>query len=943
MQRLLQIIRSQIRYKIILPYLLLVVLVMLVGAGIAIYLVASSYQERFNNQLGQIGRNFADALAQREQANTDFLWQIAFAQVNPEENAPAVAEAIEEGDRDGLARALDPFFRAAALRENSFGVILDRLIAFDLEGKSLIHWERVIENSDAPPSRREYVGTDLSQLDLVQKVLEGEADQVGDKYAALMTFRDVQTRENNLFADDEYYFFTVVPVRNVETDELVGGLLIASRLENLLSALEKQSLSEITAIYDNSGIVLDSTVPPAEGLHELNMPEDLPRQLIQELTTAETYQECFYDERQPLDALRLRNSRPACSILDEVTVNAREYQFLYGPLIIRGTQVGYFSIGLSRDYVTAPWADSRNAVIAVTLILAIGAIIVGYRVAQQITYPLRDLVETAEAVTHGDLDRRSRVTERNEFGTLANAFNQMTEHILRLYTTSCDLNGALEVRQVLDVASRAADAFIPGTEAVALLENSNGWSYHVSTEAVDAVSQLQDIHLHRDEPLLRLVERQRDIQILHAEEAPVLRSASLSNVAGFNTVLLAPLLMQDRLVGLFILGHAGVRAFSDADEQVLSVIANMSVTVLQNSVLYMRVQKDATERQAILTSIGDGVIVCDNHGTIMLVNRIAEEMLGLSEWRTARYNVDMLPLERVPVTREIFGKASEHEHYRVGERVVSRSHAPVIDEDGREIGTVIVLHDITAEAAVDKAKTDFIATISHELRTPLTVIRGFVDLLLRGTGGELTPDQTELMESVRARATEMTSLVNNVITIANIEAGILTTELQPQDPFIVLEMALAPLRPTFEAKGLTLHVEEASADVPQVLADREQLKLVLTQLLDNACRYTQKGSVTIRVQPNGNMVQIDIEDTGPGIAPEMQGMLFTRFQRVEGNNSTERGSGLGLAITKQLIERQGGRVWVTSVPGQGSVFSLVLPQANEQSVFLSQQEAAATS
>lgn len=127
-----------------------------------------------------------------------------------------------------------------------------------------------------------------------------------------------------------------------------------------------------------------------------------------------------------------------------------------------------------------------------------------------------------------------------------------------------------------------------------------------------------------------------------------------------------------------------------------------------------------------------------------------------------------------------------------------------------------------------------------------------------------------------------------------------------------------------------------------VLADREQLKTMFTQLLDNALRYTTSGGVTVKMSSNDTMVQIDIEDTGPGIPLDMQNRLFTRFQRIEGNNSAQRGSGLGLAITRQLAERQGGQVWVTSTPGKGSTFTLLLPKAYEQTLELVEQTAAET-
>jgi signal transduction histidine kinase len=188
---------------------------------------------------------------------------------------------------------------------------------------------------------------------------------------------------------------------------------------------------------------------------------------------------------------------------------------------------------------------------------------------------------------------------------------------------------------------------------------------------------------------------------------------------------------------------------------------------------------------------------------------------------------------------------------------------------------------------------------------------------------------------VRLRAVDMTDMVNNAILIADIESGQLKTELQPQDLEMVLNMALAPLRQGFEQKRLSVTIE-LPPDLPAVVGDREQLKRAFTQLLDNARRYTDQGGVTVRGTARDGVVQVDVSDTGPGIASEVLPRLFTRFQRVEGNNSTQRGGGLGLAITRQLIERQGGSVRVSSTPGQGSTFSIILQQANEHTLAVAQ-------
>jgi signal transduction histidine kinase len=308
-----------------------------------------------------------------------------------------------------------------------------------------------------------------------------------------------------------------------------------------------------------------------------------------------------------------------------------------------------------------------------------------------------------------------------------------------------------------------------------------------------------------------------------------------------------------------------------------------------------------------------------------------------------RRNFDEVPLKRVEMEQDLFGREKVAlDHYQLGDKVLRLNSAPVIGEEREPLGEVIVLHDISAEAAVDQAKTDFIKVISHELRTPLTPICGNVELLLRGLFGELSSEQRETLEQVRGRADQMKDLVNNIIMVASIEANTLQTEPEPQDLWIAVENALAPMRRAFAGKGIELRIESMD-DIPLVLADREQLRLILTQLLDNARRYTHTGIVTVSATHRDGIVQFDISDTGPGIPLEEQNRLFTRFHRIEGNNSPERGSGLGLAITRQLVERQGGRVWASSEVGHGSTFSVSLPIAsNHADAVLGQNNADAT-
>ena len=171
----------------------------------------------------------------------------------------------------------------------------------------------------------------------------------------------------------------------------------------------------------------------------------------------------------------------------------------------------------------------------------------------------------------------------------------------------------------------------------------------------------------------------------------------------------------------------------------------------------------------------------------------------------------------------------------------------------------------------------------------------------------------------------MTSLLNNVITIANLESGTLTMDLEPVDLGHAIDGILWPLRTAMAAKGLELHIN-LPGDLPGVLADEQQLRMVLHQLLDNARRYTDAGAVTLSAECDGRMVRVDVSDTGRGISQDFCQQLFTRFARgSEGINSAERGIGLGLAIARELIERQGGKIWLADTSAHGSTFSFVLP------------------
>jgi|APCry1669188910_1035180.scaffolds.fasta_scaffold07850_2 signal transduction histidine kinase len=741
MQGALRGLRSQLRYQIIGPFLLLTVLVAVVGSVVVFYQTSSSLQERFNNQLASVSRTTNDVLLSQEQANLQFLREVAFAQRNQNTGAPGVAEAFANDDVKGLKAALDPFFRVGISRS---GVSLDRLIAFDHNGQTVSDFERA-----SGALNREFTvhsSFDLSKAWFTQRILSSQGDSRGDKYAGLLQFKATNSETDTL------YFATISPVR--QGSKVVGGLIAAIRIDGsdgLLSTLAMRSQSAGVTLYNQSGKLLASTFSTAS----VKLPS----------MNAEL-----------MDAFKAGTSE--LTLFSTEIVDGRKFQFAYIPLTIRGTSVGILAPALSRDYAyeansSTLWPMTLIVVALVGLLIGVGVI-----TANRITAPLGDLATTAEAITAGDLTRRVHIQSLNEIGVLARSFNSMTGHLTSLYD---------------------------------------------------------------------------------------------------------------------------------------------------------QVQNESIQRAAIVESIGDGIVVCDIEGRIILINQATRQFLNISAADPPPVWFDDIPLVKLTDGVPGFGSQRANDLFSLGERIVRATANSVVAPNGQHFGSVCVLQDMTSEVAMDRAKTNFIGTISHELRTPLTVIRGNSDLLMRGLAGPLDDDQKVFVDSIRQHATNMTSLISNVIVIASLDSGSLTTDLEAVDLSRPVDDASWPLQSFIKAKGLSLKIE-VPKDLPQVLADYDQVRMIVHQLLDNARRYTSEGGIVLRATALPEHVLVEVQDTGRGISPDMHEQVFMRFVRgdgaSEGINSSERGIGLGLAICKQLIERQSGMIWMKSAPGEGSTFYFTLRYAN---------------
>ncbi len=229
-----------------------------------------------------------------------------------------------------------------------------------------------------------------------------------------------------------------------------------------------------------------------------------------------------------------------------------------------------------------------------------------------------------------------------------------------------------------------------------------------------------------------------------------------------------------------------------------------------------------------------------------------------------------------------------------------------------------------AESA-DRLKTAFLATMSHELRTPLNSIIGFTGILLKGFAGPLNEEQTKQMKMAKASAMHLLDLINDVLDISKIEAGRLEVSFKPFNLSELLRKAVTTVRPLAEKKSLELSLV-ISQNVKTICSDERRVEQIILNLLNNAVKFTDRGSVTLACVSDGRNVTIRVEDTGIGINKEDFDKLFKPFNQVDtGIARNHEGTGLGLSISKKLAERLSGSISFESRYGSGSAFTVILP------------------
>lgn len=322
---------------------------------------------------------------------------------------------------------------------------------------------------------------------------------------------------------------------------------------------------------------------------------------------------------------------------------------------------------------------------------------------------------------------------------------------------------------------------------------------------------------------------------------------------------------------------------------------------------------------ALTESLNEGVIAIDARQQVAQVNAQARDLLGLKD--TAPFPVSNLPRERSlreAIGAALSGRAVDAHEVQIGGRALALTARPLPAG-----GAVVALFDLTPVRRLETVRRDFVANASHELRTPLTVIGGFAETLLDDS---LPNEQRrQFAQTVLANTQRMQRIVDDLLDLSRIESGGWKPNPSTVDLRALASDALAVVQERRPDKGVDLRLELAS-DATHVWADPTALRQVLTNLVDNAVRHTNEGSVTIFSRRAAGGIAIGVSDTGIGIPADHLARIFERFYRVDaGRSRSEGGTGLGLAIVKHLVEGHGGRVRAESTVGRGTKIWAELP------------------
>jgi len=543
-----------------------------------------------------------------------------------------------------------------------------------------------------------------------------------------------------------------------------------------------------------------------------------------------------------------------------------------------------------------------------------------------------------------DLDNKTRTMQQ----MATNLGNRVLE-LRTLQEGIKAINSALALEDVLRLIVANASQVLEGARcSVALLNEERNEVISMAT-ADGQVGVLADPKfrfdkavaewmVHHGKPMLSN-DVQQDSRFPYATASPI------SSIIG------VPLFWGDRAIGALIATSLDRDAFTIEDLNLLNAFADQAAVAVKNArlyeqlvqeqrqtaQLYQHVRERRNELEAILRGIGDGVIVTDPDLNLLLMNPVATRIFRVRpDVTSSKPLFEVIPHQELASLFQDALQSAEKAIVREisllptgdkAETIYQALASPILGANGKARGVVTVLRDITSQKELERMKSNFLSVVSHELKTPLHSIKGFVDIILMGKTGPINDTQADFLSTVRDQTAHLQNLINDLLESSRLESGQVKLHLSEVSLANVAAIVVDKLKPLADQGQIQL-VNRIGTDIPTIEADHIRIEQVLTNLVDNAIKFTSpSGLVTISAVDLGVAVQVAVSDTGIGIPAAELERIFDRFYQVHSGSTRQyRGTGLGLTICKHIIEYHRGRIWAESEEGKGSTFFFILPK-----------------
>jgi signal transduction histidine kinase len=398
------------------------------------------------------------------------------------------------------------------------------------------------------------------------------------------------------------------------------------------------------------------------------------------------------------------------------------------------------------------------------------------------------------------------------------------------------------------------------------------------------------------------------------------------NELGLRASICVPLKARSRIIGALTLIAAETHPpYTEVDLELATELAHRAAVAVDNARLFREAERGANAAQA-LAYVADGVVLLDREGRVRHWNNAAAAITGVAEedaldrpvrevvpgWDTLASLVPLVPPGSAPRPITLPLALAERERW------------VAVTGVGFGQGTVYALQDVTEEQALEKTRSDFVATASHELRTPLAAVYGAVRTLRRGDVELGDEDRTQFLEMIESEAMRLATIVDQILLTGQLDAGAVEIEATECDPAEIAASVIDSTA-THLPEDISLALDPDGA--PRIMCDENKLRQVLVNLVDNAVKYSPDGGlVEIRLRSQVGRCLIEVVDGGLGIPADERERIFEKFYRLDPQQKHGvGGSGLGLYICRELVERMDGQLTVDSEPGRGSTFTVELP------------------